>query len=69
MLNNLWQLQDAKNKFSSLVDKAKSSGPQIVYSNRNELSCIHFVLRVIPPVPILFIGDTYFFKPITDRYN
>ena len=30
MLSNLWQLQDAKNRFSNLVDKAQNSGPQIV---------------------------------------
>ena len=36
MLNNLWQLQEAKNKFSSLVDKAKNSGPQIVTKHGEE---------------------------------
>lgn len=36
MINNLWQLQDAKNKFSSLVDKAKNSGPQIVTKHGEE---------------------------------
>lgn len=30
MIDNYWQLQDAKNKFSRLVDKAQHSGPQIV---------------------------------------
>ncbi len=30
MSNNTWQLQDAKNRFSKLVEKAKNSGPQIV---------------------------------------
>ena len=30
MIENHWQLQDAKNKFSSLVDKAQHKGPQIV---------------------------------------
>ncbi|MBT4292571.1 type II toxin-antitoxin system Phd/YefM family antitoxin [bacterium] len=29
-MNNQWQLQEAKNKFSSLVDKALENGPQIV---------------------------------------
>jgi len=29
-MNNVWQLQEAKNKFSSLVDKAHKDGPQIV---------------------------------------
>lgn len=30
MIENHWQLQDAKNKFSNLVDKAQLNGPQIV---------------------------------------
>jgi len=30
MIDNYWQLQEAKNKFSSLVDKAQNSGPQVV---------------------------------------
>ena len=30
MIENHWQLQDAKNKFSSLVDKAQHKGPQVV---------------------------------------
>ena len=30
MIENHWQLQDAKNKFSKLVDKAQHKGPQIV---------------------------------------
>ncbi len=29
-MNNIWQLQDAKSKFSELVDKAVSHGYQIV---------------------------------------
>ncbi len=30
MENEAWQLQEAKNKFSSLVEKAQQEGPQIV---------------------------------------
>ena len=30
MIGNHWQLQDAKNKFSSLVNQAREHGPQIV---------------------------------------
>ena len=30
MIKNHWQLQDAKNKFSRLVDKAQHNGPQVV---------------------------------------
>lgn len=30
MIDNQWQLQDAKNKFSRLVEKAQHNGPQVV---------------------------------------
>ncbi len=30
MIQNHWQLQDAKNRFSNLVEKAQHAGPQIV---------------------------------------
>lgn len=30
MSGDTWQLQDAKNKFSHLVNKAKKNGPQLV---------------------------------------
>jgi len=30
MEKDIWQLQEAKNKFSSLVEKAQKQGPQIV---------------------------------------
>jgi len=33
MIENHWQLQDAKSKFSNLVDKAQHIGPQIVTKN------------------------------------
>jgi len=36
MLNNQWQLQEAKNKFSSLVDRATKSGPQVVTKHGEE---------------------------------
>jgi len=36
MVNNLWQLQDAKNRFSNLVEKAKNIGPQIVTKHGEE---------------------------------
>ena len=29
-MDNIWQLQDAKNKFSNLVKKAQQLGPQII---------------------------------------
>ena len=36
MLKNSWQLQDAKNRFSNLVEKAKNIGPQIVTKHGEE---------------------------------
>ena len=30
MIQRVWQLQDAKNKFSELVDEALTHGPQVV---------------------------------------
>lgn len=36
MQKNYWQLQDAKNKFSSLVDIARKKGPQIVTKHGRE---------------------------------
>ncbi len=33
---NVWQLQEAKNKFSSLVEKAQHEGPQIVTKHGKE---------------------------------
>jgi len=30
MIEDYWQLQEAKNKFSNLVEKAQHKGPQIV---------------------------------------
>jgi antitoxin Phd len=35
-MGNVWQLQEAKNKFSSLVDKAQREGPQIVTKHGKE---------------------------------
>ena len=35
-MGNVWQLQEAKNKFSRLVDKAHSDGPQIVTKHGKE---------------------------------
>lgn len=33
MIENHWQLQDAKSKFSNLVDRAQHNGPQVVTKN------------------------------------
>lgn len=35
-MKNVWQLQEAKNKFSSLVDKAHQDGPQVVTKHGRE---------------------------------
>ena len=35
-MGNVWQLQEAKNKFSSLVEKAQHEGPQIVTKHGKE---------------------------------
>lgn len=35
-MGNVWQLQEAKNKFSRLVEKARSDGPQIVTKHGKE---------------------------------
>ncbi len=35
-MRNIWQLQEAKNKFSNLVDKAHHDGPQIVTKHGKE---------------------------------
>lgn len=35
-MRNVWQLQEAKNKFSNLVDKAQDEGPQFVTKHGKE---------------------------------
>jgi len=35
-MGNVWQLQEAKNKFSHLVDKARHDGPQFVTKHGKE---------------------------------
>lgn len=35
-MGHVWQLQEAKNKFSSLVDKAHQEGPQVVTRHGKE---------------------------------
>jgi len=36
MPGNIWQLQDAKNKFINLVNSAQNNGPQIVTKHGKE---------------------------------
>ena len=40
MTHNTWQLQDAKNRFSELVNKALDEGPQIVTRRGEEVVVI-----------------------------
>lgn len=35
-MGNVWQLQEAKNKFSNLVDRARHDGPQVVTKHGRE---------------------------------
>jgi prevent-host-death family protein len=35
-MSDLWQLQEAKNKFSSLVERAQNDGPQVVTKHGKE---------------------------------
>lgn len=40
---NIWQLQDAKNKFSRLVNQAQRDGPQVVIKHgRNAVVVLSF---------------------------
>ncbi len=36
-MNNVWQLQTAKNRFSELVDRALTTGPQVVTRRGKEV--------------------------------
>ncbi len=36
MKENIWQVQEAKNKFSSLIEKSIKEGPQIVCKRNKE---------------------------------
>ena len=40
MTDNIWQLQDAKNRFSELINKALDEGPQIVTRRGEEVVVI-----------------------------
>ena len=35
-MGNVWQLQEAKNKFSNLVERAQNEGPQLVTKHGKE---------------------------------
>ena len=39
-MNRIWQLQDAKNKFSQVVDEALKQGPQIITKHGIETAVV-----------------------------
>ena len=39
-MNRKWQLQEAKNKFSNLVEIAKNEGPQLITENGKDAAVI-----------------------------
>lgn len=39
-MSAIWQVQDAKNRFSELVDKARSSGPQTVTRHGRKVAVV-----------------------------
>lgn len=42
-MNNLWQLQEAKSKFSQVVERARSQGVQIItYRGKNAVVILPF---------------------------
>jgi len=58
MAGNMWQLQDAKNKFCYLVNRAQKEGPQIVTKHGKEA------------VVVMAIDDyKKLSKPKTDLYR
>jgi len=67
MDNNTWQLQEAKNKFSSPVEKAQKKGPQIVMKHGRKAVVVllfdHYEKIVRPKTAIV----TFFRKsPLTE---
>ena len=58
MSGNTWQLQDAKNKFSNLVNNAQKNGPQIVTKHGKEAVVV-----------IAFEDYKKLSKPKTDLYK
>ena len=68
MIENHWQLQDAKNKFSNLVETAQQKGPQIVTKHGKEavvIISINEYKRLTKPKTSL----VHFFKtsPLADE--
>lgn len=40
MMNPIWQLQDAKNKFSQVVNEAMAHGPQVITRRGQEVAIV-----------------------------
>ena len=56
-MGQIWQLQEAKSKFSKLFEKAQSEGPQFVTKHGKESVVVLSVedyQRIIKPKPNLF---------------
>ncbi len=56
-MGNIWQLQEAKNKFSELVEKAQHEGPQFVTKHGKESIVVLSVeeyKKIIKPKSNLF---------------
>jgi len=54
---HIWQLQEAKNKFSELVEKAQQEGPQIVTKHGKEsvvILSIEEYKKIVKPKSNLF---------------
>ena len=56
-MKDVWQLQEAKNKFSKVVEKAKHEGPQIVTKHGKEsvvvISIDEFHKYIKPEIDLL----------------
>jgi antitoxin Phd len=52
-----WQLQDAKNRLSELVEEALRSGPQVITRRGKQavvvVSCEHYDRLASPPAPLI----------------
>ena len=56
-MENIWQLQEAKNKFSKLVEKAQHEGPQFVTKHGKEsvvILSIEEYKKIVKPKSNLF---------------
>lgn len=60
-----WQLQEAKNKLSELIDRALSEGPQIITRHGVEVAVVmpfaNYQKLTAPPQPL---GDFFLASPL-----